>query len=130
MQISVGAEGRGDGGKARRHAGMVAIFPHLNMHMLLIEDKGCMLSGVRPKLMDMRKRVKYISSVGCIGSDATNRQQQDNNKYDNDGVTDWNDVVSCADDGFGGGEPEEEDPEETSGLGLFVVCVSQCWSRI
>ena len=61
-----------------------------------------MLSGVPSKLIDLKKKVTFSSSVGCVGSDATNQQQQDNNNFDDD---DWpgNDVGFCVDVGVGGG---------------------------
>ena len=52
---SKGAGVRGDGGKERRHGGMVGRFSHINKHRLLIEDKRCRLSGVPSKLIDMKK---------------------------------------------------------------------------
>ena len=111
VQSSVGAGARGDGGTESRHGGVVARFSHINMHRVLIEEKRCMLSGVPSKLIDMKQKVSFNSSVGCVDSDVgqpinqqQQQQQQDNNNHDDDEVTNWNDVESCVDVGVGGGK--------------------------
>ena len=64
------------GGKPSRHGGMVAMFSHMNMRRLLIEDRRRTLNGDLPNLLDQSmKKKKCHSTHPYVTLVATARQQ-------------------------------------------------------
>ena len=47
----------------------------------------CMLSGVPSELIDMKKKVSFNSSVGCVGSDVSQPIINNNNNNNNNNNT-------------------------------------------
>ena len=105
---------------------MVARVSHINMRRLSIEDKRCKLSGIPSKLVVMKERVTFNSSVGCVGSDATDQQQDNNNRNDDDWP--WNDVGVGG--GGSGGNHSKHGLGENGMCRLCVVRGFECFESV